>query len=110
VGGAAGDGAGCHYLGTGPWSAALAMHAYLAAPRGRLSGLAGWLLARRRGRLYHLDASGTRRLIAAGLPPVFAIARTPTEGPLAGPPAPLDAGSISSGPAPSIVGDDAAAP
>jgi hypothetical protein len=102
------DGVGGQYVGTGPWPAALAMGAYLAAPSSRLSGLPRWLLERRRGRLYHLDASGTRRLIAAGLPPVFAIARVPSEGALAGPPAPIEIRPIPSGPEPSIAGADAA--
>jgi hypothetical protein len=70
--------------------------------------MARWLLERRRGRLYHLDAGGTRRLIAAGLPPVFAIASLPREGALAGPPAPIEIRSIPTGPAPSIVCADAA--
>ena len=104
------DGVGGHYVGTAPWPAALAMQAYLAAPSGPLGGLAGRLLERRWGRLYHLDAGGTRRLIAAGLPPVFAIARAPTEGALAGPPARIEIQPIPTGPDPAIVSGDVAAP
>jgi hypothetical protein len=81
------DGAGGLYVGTGPWLAWLTMGAYLAAPTAAPARAAAFVLGRRNGRLYHIDAGGTRRLIASDLPPVFAIAAISSEGALAGPPA-----------------------
>lgn len=43
----------------------------------------------RDARLYHLDAAGTRRLIASCLPRVHAMVSVPADSPLAGPPAPV---------------------
>jgi hypothetical protein len=66
------------------------------------------LLGRRRARLYHVGADGERRLIAGRLPPVFALARVPTEGKLSGAPAPIRIRPIPTGPDPMLAGDAAA--
>jgi len=104
------DGLGGQYVGTGRWPAALAMRAYLAAPTGRAGRLAARLLALRCGRVYHVDATETRRLIASDLPPVFAIALPPDGGALAGPPARVEIRPIGGEPAPSSAAVEAGAP
>jgi hypothetical protein len=94
------DGAGGVYLAIGPRIAAAALASHLAGqpdpPR-----LAGAILRQRQTRIYHFDLAGTRRLIASGLPPVFALCAVPTTGRLAGPVAPIALDPIAARRAPS---------
>ena len=92
-----------HYIATAPFAAELALKTLLARPTGPIADTAKAILARRWGRLYHLDTTGIRRLIAAGLPPIFAILEQPSTGPLAGPPAAIHIRPIPTGPEPKIV-------